>query len=301
MGFRPVDDGIEVASMTSFIAVDWGTSNRRAFRIEDGNVVATERDDRGAANVATGDYDAEVAGIRERLGDLPVLLAGMVGSNIGWRTVPYVAAPAGLPEIAAALDRIDDRTAIVPGLSYRDGVHADVMRGEEVQLLGAVAAGLVPADAVLCQPGTHCKWATVEGGAITRFTTAMTGELFALLRAHGVLSRQLGHPVEPGAAFVEGVAEGAKRDLAASLFAIRARGVLGLADDAHAASFASGLLIGADTVARIEHGTTIHILADPALGALYANAIDALGGIAHHIDSEAAFVAGITRIQDLAA
>ena len=301
MGFRPVDDGIEVASMTSFIAVDWGTSNRRAFRIEDGNVAATERDDRGAANVATGDYDAEVAGIRERLGDLPVLLAGMVGSNIGWRTVPYVAAPAGLPEIAAALDRIDDRTAIVPGLSYRDGVHADVMRGEEVQLLGAVAAGLVPTDAVLCQPGTHCKWATVEGGAITRFTTAMTGELFALLRAHGVLSRQLGHPVEPGAAYLEGVAEGAKRDLAASLFAIRARGVLGLADDAHAASFASGLLIGADTAARIKRGTTVHILADPALGALYANAIDALGGIAHHIDSEAAFVAGITRIQDLAA
>jgi 2-dehydro-3-deoxygalactonokinase len=301
MGFRPVDDGIEVASMTSFIAVDWGTSNRRAFRIEDGKVAATERDDRGAANVATGDYDAEVAGIRERLGDLPVLLAGMVGSNIGWRTVPYVAAPAGLPEIAAALDRIDDRTAIVPGLSYRDGVHADVMRGEEVQLLGAVAAGLVPTDAVLCQPGTHCKWATVEGGAITRFTTAMTGELFALLRAHGVLSRQLGHPVEPGAAYLEGVAEGAKRDLAASLFAIRARGVLGLADDAHAASFASGLLIGADTAARIKRGTTVHILADPALGALYANAIDALGGIAHHIDSEAAFVAGITRIQDLAA
>ncbi|QCB43873.1 2-dehydro-3-deoxygalactonokinase [Sphingomonas sp. PAMC26645] len=287
--------------MQPFIAVDWGTTNRRAFRIEDGAVVATERDDRGAATVAAGAYDAEVAGIRDRLGDLPMLLAGMVGSNIGWRSVPYVAAPAGLAEVAAALDRIDDRTAIVPGLSYRYGVHADVMRGEEVQLLGAVAAGLVSADALLCQPGTHCKWATVEGGRIARFTTAMTGELFALLRAHGVLSRQLGHPVEPGAAFLEGVAEGAKRDLAASLFAIRARGVLGLADDAHAASFASGLLIGADTAARIEPGATVHILADAALGALYASAIDALGGTSHHIDSQAAFVAGITRIQDLAA
>ncbi|WP_380781972.1 2-dehydro-3-deoxygalactonokinase [Sphingomonas sp. R86520] len=287
--------------MRSFIAVDWGTTNRRAFLIEEGKIVATERDDRGAANVAAADYEAEVAGIRERLGDLPMLLAGMVGSNIGWRSVPYVAAPAGLAEIATALDRIDDRTAIVPGLSYRDGLNADVMRGEEVQLLGAVAAALVPADALLCQPGTHCKWATVEDGRITRFTTAMTGEIFALLRAHGVLSRQLGHPVEPGAAFLEGVAEGAKRDLAASLFAIRARGVLGLADNAHAASFASGLLIGADTAARITAGATVHILADAALGALYASAIDALGGRSHHIDSQAAFVAGITRIQDLAA
>ena len=129
----------------------------------------------------------------------------------------------------------------------------------------------------------------------------MTGELFALLRAHGVLSRQLGHPVELGTAFLDGVMEGARRDLAASLFAIRARGVLGIADDAHAASFASGLLIGADTAARIEPGATVHILADPALGALYAAAIDALGGRSHHIDSQAAFVAGITRIQDLAA
>ena len=287
--------------MTSFIAVDWGTSNRRAFRIEAGLVIASERDDRGAATVAPADYAAEVMGIRDRLGDLPMLLAGMVGSTIGWSSVPYVAAPAGLAEIAAALHRIDDRTAIVPGLSYRDGLHADVMRGEEVQLLGAVAAGLVPADALLCQPGTHCKWATVEKGAITRFTTAMTGELFALLRTHGILASQLGHPVEPGAAFRDGVTEGARRDLAASLFAIRARGVLGIADDAHAASFASGLLIGADTAARIEPGATVHILADPALGALYAGAIDALGGRSHHIDSQAAFVAGITRIQDLAA
>jgi len=294
-------DGSKVATMTSFIAVDWGTSNRRAFRIEDGHVVASERDDRGAASVAAADYPAEVAGIRQRLGDLPMLLAGMVGSNIGWRAVPYVAAPAGIPEIAAALDRIDARTAIVPGLSYRDGSHADVMRGEEVQLLGAVAADLVPPDALLCQPGTHCKWASVEAGRITRFTTAMTGELFALLRTHGLLARQLGHPVEPGTAFLAGVTEGAKRDLAASLFAIRARGVLGLADDADAASFASGLLIGADTAARIAPGATVHILADPALGALYATAIDALGGRAHHIDSQAAFVAGITRIQELAA
>jgi 2-dehydro-3-deoxygalactonokinase len=287
--------------MAHFIAVDWGTTNRRAFRIEDGIVVATERDDRGAAHVAAGDYEAEVAGIRERLGDLPMLLAGMVGSNIGWRSVPYVPVPAGLADVAAALERIDDRTAIVPGLSYHDGLHADVMRGEEVQLLGAVAAGFVPRDASLCQPGTHCKWATVEGGAITRFTTAMTGELFALLRAHGLLSRQLGHPVEAGAAFREGVTEGARRDLAASLFAIRARGVLGIADDAHASSFASGLLIGADTAARIELGAIVHILADPGLGGLYADAIAALGGISHLVDSQAAFLAGIIRIQDIAA
>lgn len=281
-----------------FIAVDWGTTNRRAFVIEDGAVIATERDDRGASGVARDDYPAEIEGVRARLGDLPILMAGMVGSTIGWRDAGYAAAPAGLEALAAALHRIDDRTAIVPGLSYRNGVHADVMRGEEVQLLGAVAAGSVPADALLCQPGTHCKWARVERGEVASFTTAMTGELFALLRTHSILRHQLGGEVTPGDAFLAGVAEGARRDIAASLFAIRARSVLGGQEDA--TSFASGLLIGADAAARITPGETVHILADPALGALYAAAVAALGANAQIVDSHSAFVAGITRIQDLA-
>ncbi|UVO50230.1 2-dehydro-3-deoxygalactonokinase [Sphingomonas sp. SUN019] len=284
-----------------FIAVDWGTTNRRAFLIEGGAVVRTERDDRGAAVVE--DFPAEVAGLRARLGDLPMLLAGMVGSNIGWRAVPYIAAPAGLAVLAAALEPIDGRTAIVPGLSCRDGGRADVMRGEEVQLLGAVAAGMVPADSLLCQPGTHCKWAVLERGEIVRFTTAMTGELFSLLRAHGLLARQIGGAVNDGAAFREGVTEGARRDLAASLFGIRASGLLGLRDDADAAAYASGLLIGADVAARIDEAAarTVHLLADPALGALYAAAIETLGGSATIVDSHAAFVAGITRIRELSA
>ncbi len=284
--------------MTRFIAVDWGTTNRRAFVIENGAVVATERDDRGASSVTQGDYPAEVEGLRARLGDLPMLLAGMVGSTIGWRDAGYAAAPAGLEALAAKLHRIDERTAIVPGLCYRDGAHADVMRGEEVQLLGAVAAGSVPADALLCQPGTHCKWARVEGNEVASFTTAMTGELFALLRTHSILRHQLGGEVAPGDAFLSGVGEGARRDLAASLFAIRARAVLG--GEADATAFASGLLIGADVAARIAPGETVHILADPALGALYGAAIAALGGSSRLVDSHAAFVAGITRIQDLA-
>lgn len=283
---------------TDFIAVDWGTTNRRVFLIEDGVVVATERDDRGAAAVPSGAYPDEVAGIRQRFGDRPMLLAGMVGSTIGWRNVPYVPAPAGLSDLAGALDQAGDRIAIVPGLSFRDGDRADVMRGEEVQLLGAAAAGLAPPDALLCQPGTHCKWARLRAGKVAAFTTAMTGELFALLRQHSILRHQIGGDVAPGPAFRAGVEEGARRDLAASLFAIRARAVLGLGDT-DSASFASGVLIGADAAARIAQGEAVHILADPALGGLYAAAVDALGGTPHLVDSHAAFVAGITRLWEL--
>jgi 2-dehydro-3-deoxygalactonokinase len=126
----------------------------------------------------------------------------------------------------------------------------------------------------------------------------MTGELFALVRAHGILSAQLGADVVLGDAFRDGVREGAKRDLTASLFGIRAAKLLGLRDDADAASFASGLIIGADVAARVADNPfdTAYILADPVLGGLYAEAIEVNGRAATIIDSQAAFVAGIARI-----
>lgn len=281
----------------AFLAVDWGTTNRRVYLIEQGQVVRTERDDLGVTAVT--DFGAAVADIRARLGDLPMLLAGMVGSNIGWRLAPYVAAPAGIAELAGNLMRIDARTAIVPGVSTLAGSRADVMRGEEVQLLGAIAADLAPADALLVQPGTHCKWATMIDGRIAGFTTAMTGELFALLRNHGLLAAQLQGEVTPNAAFLAGVEEAKRRDLAASLFGIRAAKMLGTREDTDAAAYASGLLIGSDVAARLDaspHGIA-HILSGPELGALYAAAIEANGRAAIRLDSHAAFIAGIIAIE----
>jgi 2-dehydro-3-deoxygalactonokinase len=278
----------------TFLAVDWGTTNRRTYRIEGGRVAETERDDRGVTAIAPGGFEDEVAGLRAKFGDWPMLLAGMVGSNIGWRVAPYAEAPAGIAELAAKLLRIDARTCIIPGIATAN----DVMRGEEVQLLGAVAAGLAPADGLLCQPGTHCKWVEMVEGRVAGFTTAMTGELFALLRKHGLLASQLGGEVTVGDAFRQGLAEGRKRDLAASLFGIRAARLLGNRDDVDAASFASGLLIGSDVAARLADARhkAVYILADLSLGALYAEAIRAQGLRAELVDSHAAFVAGIIEI-----
>lgn len=276
-----------------FIAVDWGTTNRRVLVIEDGALVETRRDDRGVTAVT--DFATEVVAIRSSLGDRPMLLAGMVGANIGWRLAPYVPTPAGLDDLAANLLWMDARTAIVPGVASAAGERADVMRGEEVQFLGAVEAGLVPADGLLVQPGTHAKWGQVRNGRIAGFTTAMSGELFALLRRHGLLAAQLGAEVTAGHAFLAGVEEGKRRDLAASLFGIRAAGLLDRRSDAEAASYASGLLIGSEVAARLD-GTppdTVHVIADAALGDLYALAIRANGTRAHVVDSQAAFLAGI--------
>ena len=308
--------------MMPFIAVDWGTTNRRAYRIEEGRVTASESSGPGAKAMVGGDYPGEVAGIRDRLGDLPMLLVGMVGSTIGWREVPYVAAPAAIGDIAANLAWIDERTAIVPGVAApaaRGPIPAtrpwtdhpppmgrgggartgpDVMRGEEVQLLGAHVAGLVPPDALLCQPGTHCKWVALAGGRIASIRTAITGELFALLKEHSILAGQLGHAVHDDAAFAEGVAD-AGDDLLGALFRVRASGVLGLRKDEDAASYASGLLIGTDVAARRVQDQTVYLLADPLLGALYGRAIALRGGSAVTIESSDAFIAGALAIRGL--
>src|SRR3982751_6789588 len=172
-----------------FIAVDWGTTNRRAYRIDPSGACADEFEDgKGALSVPSGEFPAAAAEIRARLVDLPLLLAGMAGSNRGWVEAPYVACPSGIDDLVKQLVWAGDREAIVPGLSYIGEGRADVMRGEEVQLLGAITAGLVDADALVCHPGTHNKWALLRGRRIISFRTVMTGELFSLLKGHSILA-----------------------------------------------------------------------------------------------------------------
>jgi len=284
-----------------FIAVDWGTTNRRAYRIDPEGVCISEiDDDHGVLSVAPGDFPAAVEDIRTRLGDLPLLMAGMVGSTRGWVEAPYVACPAGLDELARRLCWVEpDRVAIIPGLSVKGGGHADIMRGEEVQLFGAVAAGLIPPTTFVCHPGTHNKWVAVKDGRIATFRTVMTGEMFNLLRERGVLAELLGEDVLVCDAFREGVRRGLSAPtLTAELFSVRARVLLGELPRESAASYTSGLLIGADINVglALTAEAEIIIMGRPALTSLYAEAAAVAGHPAREIDGGAAFLAGALAI-----
>lgn len=283
------------------IAVDWGTTNRRAYRLSPHEVNEAEfEDDRGVTAIAAGGFPAAVTEIRARLGDLPLLLAGMVGSNRGWVEAGYVPCPADLSMLGAKLCWAEPgRSAIIPGLSFQDAGRADVMRGEEVQLFGAVAAGLVPADALVCHPGTHNKWVLVVGGRIVEFRTVMTGEMFNHLKERSTLADWLGSPVVVGEAFRAGVRQGLEgRALTADLFGVRAGVLLGRMAAADAASFTSGLLIGADVRTGVGEGATapIAVMGRPTLTALYAAALGEAGHACVEVDGETAFLAGITAI-----
>jgi 2-dehydro-3-deoxygalactonokinase len=279
-----------------FIAVDWGTTHRRAYAIRGGACVDEFEDECGVLSIAPGGFAAAVETIRERLGDAALLMAGMIGSSRGWVEVPYVPCPAGLAELAAGVHWIEPgRIAIVPGLSIRDDAHADVMRGEEVQLFGALASGAVAANGTVCHPGTHNKWVRIVDGRIAGFQTVMTGEMFALLRKHGILATMLVGDVTPDAAFHAGVRRGLEAPvLTAELFSVRARVLLGALAPGDAAAFVSGLLIGADLAVGRSLGLEgqLNIVGEPALTNLYAAAAREGGQDVRETNGRKAFLAG---------
>lgn len=285
------------------IAVDWGTTNRRAYRTDgDGRLAAQFEDDLGVTAVLPGGFDAAVAAIRATLGDFPMLMAGMVGSTRGWREAAYVPCPAGIEALAHAILLVEPgRTGIVPGVSQHGAMGADVMRGEEVQVLGAIADGTVPADGLVCHPGTHAKWIVTADARIVAFRTIMTGELFALLKQHSILADRLGGAVHPGAAFEAGVDEALSGGNPLSgLFGIRARHLLG-ESEGDEVSHASGLLIGCDVRAGLLLGErgAVTLIGRPDLCELYAVAIGRAGRETSRVDGAAAFVAGIRRLTEM--
>jgi 2-dehydro-3-deoxygalactonokinase len=287
-----------------FIAVDWGTTNRRGYRIgADGRMTDEMEDGKGILSVGEGGFEAAVRELRERLGDLPLLMAGMVGSNRGWVEAPYVPCPAGLPELAASLKWVEpERIAIVPGVSFDKDDAADVMRGEETQILGAFGEGLIPSDALICHPGTHNKWISVEDGRICSFRTIMTGELFNLLKGHSILADLLQGPAAADEAFEAGVRRGLEDEaLTAELFSVRARVLLGKARREDAASYTSGLLIGTDvrTGLRSAPETEIVVMGRPELTSLFAAALTIAGRAARELDGEEAFLAGARHLAEL--
>ncbi len=182
------------ARAPALIGVDWGTTSARAYRIDAGGAVLETR----AAPLGIQQVRGDFAGALDALlGDwrhesIPRLACGMIGSRQGWIEAPYVECPAAAASLARGIVETPDRAlTIVPGLVDRDdeGV-PDVMRGEETQIVGAVAGDASPTLAVL--PGTHSKWAIARDGAIASFATYMTGEVYAVLREHSILGRMAG-------------------------------------------------------------------------------------------------------------
>jgi 2-dehydro-3-deoxygalactonokinase len=270
-----------LAQIVAMIGIDWGTTSFRAYRLDaQGAVLDSLEREGGILSVPPGGFpDALRAAIGPWLaaGETRVLLCGMVGSRQGWQEAPYLPCPAGPAEIAAAVVPLSFEGAtcrLVPGLTARDaGGVPDVMRGEETKLIGLLAE-LGGAEALVCLPGTHSKWARLAGGRIAGFATQFTGETRAVLLQHSILGRL----AEPGPVSDEAFLRGLRRardpgGLLHHLFGTRALGLMGDLAPADTASYLSGLLIGHEVQAVLAEGAPagpIHLAGSETLARAYA-------------------------------
>jgi 2-dehydro-3-deoxygalactonokinase len=283
-----------------WIAVDWGTSNLRAWAMGPEGVLAEASSDAGMGTLSRDGFEPallDLIGGWLGEGPMPVIACGMVGARQGWAEAPYRAvpcSPVARGELLPVLTH-DPRlqVRIVPGLKQM--TPADVMRGEEVQIAGALGL-LRDFDGVICLPGTHSKWAHVSAGEVVSFQTFMTGELFALLSGQSVLRHGIGKGWDE-AAFDAGLSEALSKPekLAARLFTLRAEGLLaGLSPEA-AGSRLSGLLIGAELAAAKPYwlGQRVVLIGAPKLSAHYARALAAQGLMAESLDITACTLSGL--------
>jgi 2-dehydro-3-deoxygalactonokinase len=290
---------------------DWGTSRLRLY-LRQGKSVLDRRDGPGIGSLGGAsprEIFLDLVGDWREAGPSMALLCGMVGSRNGWQEAAYAPCPAGAADIRERLLHLDADgmpVAIVPGLSCRNALGGpDVMRGEETQILGALSLNpdLAKGRHLLALPGTHTKWVVVEDGAIVSFLTAPVGEIYALLRGHSILAKAApGDGPESPEGFARGVArivEQGPARLPHLIFETRSRQLLdGLPKD-EAMGFLSGLLIGSDTATTSSwfgNLGQVSLIGAPALSALYAQAIAALGGSSVAVDGDSAVLAGLTTL-----
>jgi 2-dehydro-3-deoxygalactonokinase len=276
-----------------FLSCDWGTSSFRLRLVSNGNVQREIRQPSGVRSL----YEQSLAQQKDRAtifeeflrakiaefggaGEgLPLVISGMASSTIGWRELPYSKTPFTLDGSGMRVEKIHWNNPATVGETFLiSGVatETDVMRGEETQVLGIMAAperAQLAERCVVILPGTHSKHVHIENANVQTFCTYMTGELFAVLSHHSVL-RATVEPaarVESNNAFREGALSARDRGLAASLFSVRARGVLGKATHQQNAAFLSGLLIGSELM-ELRASIPLLIAATGSLVELYSAA-----------------------------
>lgn len=301
-----------MTSPAAFIAGDWGTSNLTLALCDEGGNALETRKGPGAADSRgrfAEVFDGLAADWVAAHGPLPAVLCGMVGSAFGWREASYLPAPADLYELAD--DTVAPRAGvtIVRGMSCTNPLGApDVMRGEETQLFGAqcVLGVMNAGKQLVCMPGTHTKWVSLNDSVVQEFLTAPTGELFAMLCEHSVLVRDRTTPIEHHPRdFERGLVESAKHPdvpLLHRLFQSRSLRLDKQLSPEGAASWMSGLLIGTDVKGALslfnEHdpAAAVYVIGTPSLTASYALALARSGRTAVQIDGAQAALAGLGQV-----
>ncbi|MBX9456690.1 MAG: 2-dehydro-3-deoxygalactonokinase [Rhizobium sp.] len=295
--------------MANYVAVDWGTTSFRLWLIgEKGTIIGESRSREGMTTARETGFAAVLDKHLAEVGapdDAPVIMCGMVGAKQGWVEAGYIDVPARLTDISGAavgVPGLSRDVRILPGLAQRDVNSADVMRGEETQLLGC-AEKMKSSDCLIAMPGTHSKWVRVVRQEVLGFSTFMTGELFDVISEQSILQ----HAVKDSAGF-----DGANPTFLAALhaaykepelatnrlFSIRARGLLFSLAPTDAEATLSGMMIGLELAGALKQApkdTPVILVASGKLRGLYEAAFHRLGIQSSTIDADDAVRRGLSQ------
>ncbi|MBT8141221.1 MAG: 2-dehydro-3-deoxygalactonokinase [Gammaproteobacteria bacterium] len=292
------------------IAVDWGTTSFRAYLLNDKfELIDACRNQHGVMNI-TSSFSKVLqnacADWVEKYNIENIYLGGVIGSRNGWVETPYSYCPISVGEQKDKFTQLDNvlgcETRIFHGLQCTSpGGFPDVMRGEEIQVLGAMHC-LEGKPAVLCLPGTHSKWVSVNNNTIHNFASMMTGEIFALMLMHSSIGSLIDSHEFDQASFLNGLQDYRESNVASgcnflhSMFSVRSRVVSNSLKVDSLYSYLSGMLIAdeinsAQSMFDLSQG--VHLVSGDKLQQPYLLALETMGIEVQDYASETAFISGV--------
>lgn len=285
--------------MNQFYSIDWGTTSLRVRLIsvqnDSINILSESSDHRGVGWLYNLWENEKSTLSREayfltflqsclvkfaqylpaNAAALPVVISGMASSSIGIREIPYSPIPFHLNGNDLIYEVLSRPAGFAHDVLLLSGLcsSSDVMRGEEVQLLGLSKYHGVFPKALYLFPGTHSKHILVENHQATSFKTYITGEMFKLLSEYSVLknSIQKADKIDENS-FHFGL-KLRKDNILHSAFTIRALSVLNKNKNICNYSLLSGLLIGLELNYLEDSDIPIYICAHKNLSPNYELAI----------------------------
>lgn len=273
----------------AFVCIDWGTTHCRLWVVAgNGHLLAERLGLAGMSMLKPSEYESVLESELAELGvppTTPAIICGMAGSAQGWHEAPYVDLPTRLTSIPHKSVRASSGKRdikILPGLAQRLVASPDVIRGEEMLLLGALLAKGV--SGTVCLPGTHSKWVEIDDGIVSEFSTMMTGEIFALLAKNSTLAHFISNTdadLSQSAAFADAVGEAmaAPEKVVRALFSVRSTPLLMGAERAsEMPARLSGLLIGLEIAGMGKVASDkVTLISNGGLAQSYASAYKVAG------------------------
>ena len=286
--------------MNQFISVDWGTSNFRArlVSIPDLQILKEVKSSQGIKETFAlwqkegGDREGFFLDfIKDQIKNFDcqiqapykIIISGMASSTIGMKELPYASLPFKSDGSTLYVDNFEGRW-FSEEISLISGVRSssDVIRGEEVQVVGLISEKDKQGTSVFILPGTHSKHVMSENGVVTDFRTYMTGEMFDVISKQTILKNSItAAPASENEwlSFDEGVNRATQgNSLLNDLFKIRAYDLFESKSKTENFYFLSGLLIG-DEINSLKKSNPdkINLCAGGGLYELYYRSLNELG------------------------